>query len=67
MVEPSIREPTKKEFHFPKNANRHAKEADRPTDGENAPAAADALPAPTKVSKLRRPAAAEAPQAAAPA
>jgi hypothetical protein len=65
MVEPSIRKPTKKGFHFPTNANGDAKGADRPADGENGPAAADALPVPTKVAKQRRPATAGTPQAAA--
>jgi hypothetical protein len=47
MTEPSIKKPTKKAFHFPKNANGHAKagrkQADAPTTE-----AADVTPAPRK-------------------
>jgi hypothetical protein len=62
MSEPSIRKPTKKAFHFPKNANGHAKAGDKQANEANAPTAeaADAKPAPTKVAKQKRAAAFEA-------
>jgi hypothetical protein len=66
MSEPSIRKPTKKAFHFPKNANGHAKAGDKQANEKNAPTAeaTDAKPAPTKVAKQKRAAAVEAAPAA---
>jgi len=66
MTEASIRKPTKKAFHFPKNANGHAKAADKLADEANAPAtkAAKAKPVSTKVAKPKRAAAVEAAPAA---
>jgi hypothetical protein len=66
MSEPSIRKPTKKAFHFPKNANGHAKAGDKQANEANAPTTevADAKPAPTKVAKQKRAAAVEAAPAA---
>jgi hypothetical protein len=66
MGKPSTRKPTKKAFHFPKNANGHSKADDKQADEANAPAAeaADAKPARTKVAKQKRAAAVEATQAA---
>jgi hypothetical protein len=56
MSEPSVRKPTKKAFHFPKNANGHAKADEKPADEKSAAAAAapDAQPAPTKADKQKR-------------
>ena len=59
MSESSIRKPTKKAFHFPKNANGHAKAGDKQANAPTAEAA-DAKPAPTKVAKQKRAAAVEA-------
>ena len=66
MAEPSLRKPTKKAFHFPKQANGHPKGGDEQADEVNAPAvdAADAKPARTKAAKQKRAAAVEAAQAA---
>ena len=64
MSEPSTRKPTKKAFHFPKNANGHAKAGDKQADAESTPAASDAKPAPTKVVKQKGAAAVEAAPAA---
>lgn len=59
VTEPSIEKPTKKAFHFPKNANGHAKagrkQADAPTTE-----AADVTSAPTKAIKQTRAAPADA-------
>ncbi len=66
MSERSLRKPTKKAFHFPKNANGHAKADDRPPDEAKTPTAeAAAKPAPTKVAKQKREVAVE-PASAAP-
>ncbi|MBC8747196.1 hypothetical protein OKW43_001343 [Paraburkholderia sp. WC7.3g] len=56
MSEPSVRKPTKKAFHFPKNANGHAKVDEKPADEKSMAAAAapDAQPAPTKADKQKR-------------
>jgi hypothetical protein len=56
MSEPSVRKPTKKAFHFPKNANGHAKADEKPADEKSVAAAAapDAQPAPTKADKQKR-------------
>jgi hypothetical protein len=56
MGEPSARKPTKKAFHFPKNANGHAKADEKPADekGGAAVAAPDAQPVPTKDDKQKR-------------
>ncbi|SOE66238.1 hypothetical protein SAMN05446635_2824 [Burkholderia sp. OK233] len=56
MSEASIRKPTKKAFHFPKNANGHAKAGDKQSNESNAPAteAAEAKPVSTKVAKQKR-------------
>jgi hypothetical protein len=64
-AEPSTRKPTKKAFHFPKNANGHAKVSDEQGEA-NAPGAeaADAKRARTTVAKQKRAAAVEAAQVA---
>ena len=64
MAEPSTRKPTKKAFHFSKNANGHAKVGDEQAGEANAPGAgaADAKPARTTVAKQKRAAAVEAAQ-----
>lgn len=54
MSQPSVRKPTKKAFHFPKNANGHAKADEKPADEKSAAAARDAQPAPTKADKQKR-------------
>ncbi|TCK96959.1 hypothetical protein [Paraburkholderia sp. BL9I2N2] len=54
MSQPSVRKPTKKAFHFPKNANGHAKADEKPADERSAAAARDAQPAPTKADKQKR-------------
>ncbi|MGF6938357.1 hypothetical protein OKW41_007519 [Paraburkholderia sp. UCT70] len=56
MSEPSVRKPTKKAFHFPKNANGHAKVDEKPADEKSMAAAAapDVQPAPTKADKQKR-------------
>jgi len=56
MSAPSIRKPTGKAFHFPKNANGHAKSGDKQANEAKAPAteATDAKPARTKVAKQKR-------------
>ncbi|CAB3803414.1 hypothetical protein LMG28614_05815 [Paraburkholderia ultramafica] len=56
MSEPSMRKPTKKAFHFPKNANGHAKADGKQASEESAAAAAapDAKPAPAKAVKQKR-------------
>lgn len=61
MSEASIRKPTKKAFHFPKNANGHAKAGDMQADEAKTPTAeaAVAKPAPTKGAKQKRTAAVE--------
>lgn len=72
MTEASIRKPTKKAFHFPKNANGHAKAADAQTDEAIAPATkaakatkpAKSESVSTKVAKPKRAAAVEAAPAA---
>jgi hypothetical protein len=62
MSEASIRKPTKKAFHFPKNANGHAKAGDKQAHEVSAPASevADAKPVSTKAAKQKRAAAVEA-------
>jgi hypothetical protein len=66
MAEPSTRKPTKKAFHFPKNANGHAKVGDGEAGEAIAPGAeaADANPARTTVGKQKRAAAVDAVQVA---
>jgi hypothetical protein len=62
MGEPSTRKPTKKAFHFPKNANGHAKAGDKQADAADAADAVDvpaseataAEPAPAKAAKQKR-------------
>ncbi len=55
MSQPSVRKPTKKAFHFPKNANGHAKADEKPADEKSgaAVAAPDAQPVPTKADKQK--------------
>jgi hypothetical protein len=55
MSEPSVRKPTKKAFHFPKNTNGHAKADEKPGDEKSvaATAAPQAPPAPTKAHKQK--------------
>jgi len=66
MTEASIRKPTKKAFHFPKNANGHAKASDKQANRANAPAteAVEAKPVSTRVPKQTRAATAGAASAA---
>ncbi|MFM0544277.1 hypothetical protein PQR29_06080 [Paraburkholderia strydomiana] len=54
MSQPSVAKPTKKAFHFPKNANGHAKADEKPADEKSAAAARDAQPAPTNADKQKR-------------
>jgi hypothetical protein len=56
MSEPHVRKPTKKAFHFPKNANGHAKASDELATDLNALATegAAAKPAPKKAAKQKR-------------
>ncbi|PRX33376.1 hypothetical protein B0G80_3591 [Paraburkholderia sp. BL6669N2] len=54
MSEPIVRKPTKNAFHFPKNANGHAKADAKQVSEENTPAAPDVQPAPTKTAKQKR-------------
>ena len=60
MNEPSIRKPTKKAFHFPKNADSQVADsgeaADASTNASSNAATADAQPAPvkTKLAKQKR-------------
>jgi hypothetical protein len=53
MIEPRIRKPTKKAFHFPKNANGHAVGDQRQPDAPDA-VATDVQAAPTKAKKQKR-------------
>lgn len=57
----SIRKPTKKAFHFPKNANGHANGSDKQADEAKTPTAETAVakPASTKPAKQKRAAAVE--------
>jgi hypothetical protein len=66
MREASVRKPTKKAFHFPKNANGQAKAGDKQVDEAKAPTAeaAVAKTAPTKVAKQKREVAVESAPAA---
>jgi hypothetical protein len=61
MSAPSIRKPIRKAFHFPRNANGHAKSGDKQANEAKAPVtdAADAKPVRTKVAKQKRAAAVE--------
>ncbi|WP_027803230.1 hypothetical protein [Paraburkholderia dilworthii] len=66
MSEPSVRKPTKKAFHFPKNANGHAKGDGGSAEEAKTPTAeAAAKPTPTKIAKQKREVAVE-PASAAP-
>lgn len=65
MGEPSIRKPTGRAFHVPKNADGHAKAGDRQAKEANAPAteAVDATAARAKVAKRKQTATVEEAQA----
>jgi hypothetical protein len=53
VTEPHIRKPTKKAFHFPKNANGHAVADPRQSDSADA-VATDVQVTPTKARKQKR-------------
>ncbi|MGG1946660.1 hypothetical protein AB1286_17900 [Trinickia sp. NRRL B-1857] len=59
MIEPRIKKPTKKAFHFPKNANGHAVTEDKQADAGEL-ASADVQAAATKAKRQKRAAPAQA-------
>ena len=54
MNEPSIRKPTKKAFHFPKNAASQVADSGEPADASANAATADAQPAPVKAKLAKQ-------------